>query len=102
MEERRREGGKGGRRPARGEGGGLERGEGAGETALAGGAVGGLSRARTCGGGSPEGDERAGGPEREKQEAQTGPGSEIETRKSPRRSRRGGARGEQRFQQREK
>lgn len=68
----------GGRRPARGEGGGLQRGEGAGETALAGGAVGGLSRARTCG--SPEGDKCAGGPEREKQAAQTRPGPQRRLR----------------------
>lgn len=57
----------GGRRPGRGEarckGGGNR-----GETTLAGGAVGGQTHARTCGGvGSPEGEKCVGGPERESQ-----------------------------------
>lgn len=56
------------------------KGEGAGETALAGGAVGGLSRARTCGCGSPEEDKCAGGPEREKQAAAAAAAARLDPR----------------------
>lgn len=53
------------------------KGEGAGETALTGGAVGGLSRARTCGCGSPEEDKCAGGSGAGEAGSTSASGSEI-------------------------